>query len=57
MFKILCGIVLFQLVAGAKIGKTIGPMTIDTETIPLFGSVIVDKYAKIAREIVHDASG
>lgn len=57
MWKVLCiGILLVQLVAGAKIGKVIGPIGDEAESIPLFGSYYTNKYAKIARKIVHDAS-
>lgn len=57
MWKNLCiGILLVQLVAGAKVGQLLGPISGDSESLPLFGSFFTDKYAKIAREIVHDAS-
>lgn len=57
MWKILCAAMLLaQLVAGAKIGKVIGPMASDGDSLPLFGSFYVNKYAKVAREIVHNSS-
>lgn len=58
MWKVLCAAVLLvQLVAGAKIGKGIGPMSSgDDASMPLFGSFYINKYAKIAREIVHNSS-
>lgn len=57
MWKILCAAVLLvQLVAGAKIGKLIGPISSEGESMPLFGTFYIQKYAKIAREIVHNSS-
>lgn len=56
MWKISCAVVLLvQLIAAAKIGKLIGPIP-STGDEPLFGTVFTQKYAKIAREIVHNSS-
>lgn len=57
MFKILCAAALLaQLIASAKIGQLIGPISGDDESWPLFGTFYTNKYAKIAREIVHNSS-
>lgn len=61
MWKVVCiGIFLVAFVAEAgKVvpGKIIGPITEDpTNEWPLFGSYFTNKYAKIAREIVHNTS-
>lgn len=62
MWKILClGVLLVGFVAAGKVpaapGKLIGPITEDpANEWPLFGSYFTNKYAKIAREIVHNTS-
>lgn len=62
MWKLLCvSVLLAQLVVGAKMGLVIGPMASDGpgpagDSLPLFGSFFVSKYAKIAREVVHNSS-
>lgn len=60
MWKILCFVALVVVsVAGGKIvpGKLIGPMTDDPNSeLALFGSFFINKFAKIAREIVHNSS-
>lgn len=60
MWKILCiEVLLVAFVAGGKVvpGKVIGPITEDPASEwPLFGSYFTNKYAKIAREIVHNTS-
>lgn len=60
MWKIVFfGILSLALVAEAKIvpGKIIGPIAEDPSgEWPLFGSYFTNKYAKIAREIVHNSS-
>lgn len=56
MWKISFALVLVQVIAGAKIGQLIGPISGDAEAWPLFGSFYTTKYAKIAREIVHNSS-
>lgn len=61
MWKVLCfSIALVPLIAGAKVGKLLAPISADhgdlSESMPLFGSYYTNKYAKIAREIVHNAS-
>lgn len=58
MWKVLClSIALVPLIAGAKVGKLLAPISDDlSEPLPIFGSYYINKYAKIAREIVHNAS-
>lgn len=60
MWKILCCVALVVVsVFGGKIapGKLIGPLAEDPSSdLALFGSYFINKYAKIAREIVHDSS-
>lgn len=57
MWKILCvGILFVQLTNTAKIGKIIGPMSDEADAWPMFGTYYTNKYAKLAREIVHNAS-
>lgn len=56
MWKILCATVLLaQLIAAAKIGQLIGPISSPSGD-PMFGTFYTLKYAKIAREIVHNSS-
>lgn len=53
------GVLLVALVAAGKIGpgKVIGPIVEKSENdLPLFGSFLTNKYAKIAREIIHNSS-
>lgn len=57
MWKISLAVVLLvQLIAAAKIGKLIGPMSGSADSEPLFGTFYTQKYAKIAREVVHKSS-
>lgn len=59
MWKIVClAIFLVPLISGAKIGQLIGPISSGNpdDPWPVFGSYYTNKYAKIAREIVHNAS-
>lgn len=57
MWKILCATVLLaQLITAAKMGQLIGPISSAGDSLPLFGTFYTQKYAKIAREIVHNSS-
>lgn len=57
MWKISLAVVLLvQLIAAAKMGQLIGPISSSGDSWPLFGTVYTQKYAKIAREIVHNSS-
>lgn len=57
MSKIVCFLLLLvSIVAGAKIGQLIDPISVDGESLPLFGMFFTNLYAKIAREIVHNSN-
>lgn len=59
MWKILgIGLLLVAFSAAGKVvpGKIIGPILEPASDWPVFGSYFINKYAKLAREIVHNSS-